>query len=583
MNEHNNRRILLIDDNPMIHEDFEKVLDPSDSGQSEALNDAMTAFFDEDPSEEAAPEAEGFELDYALQGQEGLEKVKQAISDGRPYALAFVDVRMPPGWDGVETIQRLWEVAPDLQVVISTAYADYSREDMVAKLGFNDQWLILKKPFDPFEVNQLASALTEKWNTAQRVESNLKELVKARDAAEAASRAKSEFLANMSHEIRTPMISILGYGDLLSDPNLPPEDIADHVRTIQRNGNHLLAIMDDILDLSRAEAGHMTLQYEPCDLIEIINDVRRMFEENASRKGLALAFACESPVPNKVHGDATRIRQVLVNLVGNAIKFTETGSVHVTVQSDQNVAGEDGGEPGWRLRFDVRDTGIGISEEQRKQLFEAFAQVDSSMTRKYGGTGLGLRLSQRLAGMMNGTIKVASELGSGSTFTFTAEVGAVEGAALVDQPPALMPAAEASPVATQMAGPRLSARVLLAEDVPSTQKLYSVYLTKSGADLSLANDGQSAYDQAMEAYRSGRPFDMILMDMQMPVLDGYQATQRLRDEGYAGPIVALTAHAMKGDREKCIAAGCDEYAAKPIKRHELVQLCLEILASKSAA
>jgi len=559
----NNRRILLIDDNPMIHEDFEKVLEPDGGAQSEALNDSLAAFFDEDPSEDSAPEADAFELDYALQGEEGFEKVKQAVLEGRPYALAFVDVRMPPGWDGVETIQRLWEVAPDLQVVICTAYADYSREDMVAKLGFNDRWLILKKPFDPFEVNQLANALTEKWNATQRVARQVEELVQARDAAEAASRAN---------------------GDLLSDPNLSEEERADHIHTIQRNGNHLLAIMDDILDLSRAEAGHMTLQPEPCDPAQIIADVRKMFEESASKKGLALAFAGESPVPSAVHGDATRIRQVLVNLVGNAIKFTEKGSVHVTVQADRGVASEEGVDPGWRLRFDVRDTGLGISEEQSEQLFEAFAQVDSSMTRKYGGTGLGLRLSQRLARMMGGDITVKSELGSGSAFTFTAEVGSVEGATLVDEPAALMPSAkEAQVTAPQASGPRLSARVLLAEDVPSTQKLYTVYLSKSGAEVSLADDGQSAYEQAMEAFRAGRPFDMILMDMQMPVLDGYQATQRLRDAGYIGPIIALTAHALKGDREKCLAAGCDEYAAKPIKRQELVQLCLEILASKSAA
>ena len=579
-----NRRILLIDDNPKIHEDFEKVLADDGNGSSEALNDAMSAFFDDEDDEDgAAPtvDIETFELDYALQGQEGLEKVKQAIAEGRPYAMAFVDVRMPPGWDGVETIAHLWEVAPDLQIVISTAYADYSREDMIEKLGLNDRWLILKKPFDPFEVSQLASALTEKWNASRRAEARMQELVAARDAAEAATRAKSDFLANMSHEIRTPMISILGYGDLLSEPGLSQEELADHVRTIQRNGRHLLAIIDDILDLSRVEADRMQLHPEECSPAELMEDVRKMFAETASRKGLVLAIENDGPVPSQVQGDPTRLRQVLVNLVGNAIKFTDTGSVHVTIQADRSVTPEEG-EAGWRLRFDVTDTGIGMSDEQTARLFKPFSQGDSSMTRKYGGNGLGLCLSRRLAQMMGGDVRVTSELGKGSTFTFVAETGNVAHATLVEQVSEASTARPAAPVAGAT-GPQLEARVLLAEDVPSTQKLYSVYMQKSGAEVSIADNGQSAFDQAIEAQRAGRPFDLILMDMQMPVMDGYQATQRLREEGYAGPIVALTAHAMKGDREKCLEAGCDDYAAKPIKREELVQLCLEILARKAAA
>jgi len=576
MNPATNRRILIIDDNSAIHEDFKKILAPAAADDSQ-LNGAMAAFFGAAEKSSTTPT---FEIDTASQGQEAFEKVKKAVEAGRPYAMTFVDVRMPPGWDGIETIHHLWQADPKLQAVVCTAYADYSWDQMIAKLGHTDRLLILKKPFDPVEVQQLAGALTEKWNGMAREKARYDEaraaeqeakayaaslvmtnraLETARAGAVAAAQAKSEFLANMSHEFRTPMIAILGHADLLSDKDLADADRNEHLTTIREQGAALLTMLSDILDISALETGRLAVDTGPCSIRTLLGELREQFTKSAAAKGLALSTECAAEVPQSVLFDGARARQVLQHLIGNAVKFTDAGTVRVSIACDPTT---DGGER--RLRFRVEDTGIGISPEQRAHLFEAFSQADASLTRRHGGAGLGLALSRQIAQRLDGTLDVESQSGKGSCFTLTLpyELDTLE------RTPAALPSSTTSSVDARP----LRGRVLLAEDVVATQRLYALYLRRAGVDVEVADNGQMAVDRTLAASAEGRPFDLVLMDMQMPVLDGYSATQQLRSRGYQGPIIAVTAHALAGDRERCLAAGCSDYVSKPADRDQLVAI-----------
>jgi len=580
-----NRRILIIDDNQDIHGDFEKIL--GGTARDESFRSARSAFLGGDAA--PAPTSTSFELAHSYQGEEGFRLVEQSRRDERPYAVAFVDVRMPPGWDGIKTIEHLWGIDDDLQVVICTAYADYSFDEIVAKLGSSDRLLILKKPFDPVEVRQLAVALTEKWNLVQRDRTRLEELrraeaeareyaaaleksnralAEATRQAQAASKAKSEFLANMSHEIRTPMTGILGYGELICDPSVPLEDRLRYGEIIRRSGDHLLTVLNDILDISKIEAGRMKLEKRESDLTELVRDVEGLMRPGADDKGIAFDVEYSGAVPRLVEVDAQRLRQVLLNLVGNAIKFTEAGSVKLRVGTEPAGNGES------NLRFDVIDTGVGIRDEDLPNLFEAFSQADTSMTREAGGTGLGLAIAKRLVLMLGGCLSVESAMGKGSTFTVTLNIGALDRYELV-RPSEASGAAPSAP--RDDATGRLNARLILIEDGAVNQLLISTVLRNAGAEVDLADDGRAGCRMVRDAKSAGRPYDLILLDMQMPVMDGYTAAKTLRGEGFETPIVALTAHAMAGDRERCVEAGCTDYATKPIDRKVLVELCRSLI------
>ncbi|MEZ5988876.1 MAG: ATP-binding protein [Planctomycetota bacterium] len=379
-----------------------------------------------------------------------------------------------------------------------------------------------------------------------------RELDEARVAAEAASTAKSWFLANMSHEIRTPMTAILGYVELLSEElgqQLSEEERSEGLRTIRSNAEHLLHLVNEILDLSKIESGNMTVERFPVRIREDLETVRDLLMVQAQEKGLSLELRCADDLPATIETDPLRLRQCVVNLAGNAIKFTERGGVVVSVAYER--------EPERRLRIEVRDSGIGISPAQLERLFEPFTQADESTTRRFGGTGLGLALSKRIAALLGGDLEVRSTVGKGSTFTLTVDPGRVREA---DAAP--RPAAPARGGRGPL--PRLRGRVLLAEDGAYNQRLIRMFLSRFGLEADIVPDGAQARELALAARDEDRTYDLILMDMQMPVLDGYSATQELRDRGYAAPIVALTANAMVGDREKCLAAGCDDFATKPI-------------------
>jgi signal transduction histidine kinase/CheY-like chemotaxis protein len=417
----------------------------------------------------------------------------------------------------------------------------------------------------------------------------------------AANRAKSEFLTNMSHELRTPLTAILGFAELLQEEEgeATPVDHNERLRTIRRNGQYLMELINDILDLSKIEAGKIEIERLDVSPARILNDVVTLLQVRADARKLALSVVLEGRIPATIHTDPTRLRQILINLVGNAIKFTETGSVTITgrvVTTDP----ENG-----RLQLDVADTGIGMSGEQIGKLFEPFSQADASSSRNYGGTGLGLAISRRLARMLGGEITVSSNPGRGSSFRFEIDIGptacvaSAEPAAEINRlldfdAPGISSAAdrphstdkcadrqeeeaEANSESTDSLtapSPSLPAglRILLAEDGPDNRALVGFVLRKAGAEVAFAENGRIAVASARQAVEKGAPFDVILMDMQMPVLDGYAATRELRAAGYHLPIIALTAHAMSDDREKCLAAGCDGYTTKPIDRSELLTL-----------
>lgn len=437
-----------------------------------------------------------------------------------------------------ETLQKGVDLNVDFRYVFPDGSIRWFRSQGRAKHGADGK---------PVRLTGTILDITSEKNHQAQLEAALKE-------AESASSLKSTFLANMSHEIRTPLGAILGFADVLNDAGLTEEERSKYAQIIRRNGETLSHILNDILDLSKVESGHLNVESIGFSLRSLVNEVASLLEVRAKEKDLLLKVQIAPDVKDHITSDPLRLKQILMNLVGNAIKFTSAGSVTISVSRGTDES----------IRFAITDTGVGIDKEKQSKLFQAFSQADSSITRLFGGTGLGLVLSQKLADLLGGSIELTrSELKVGSTFTLT----------IREFKNAPTKNSEKNPLRKMEATvnkPLQNKQVLLTEDSPDIQKLLTLILRKEGAEVDLAINGMDC----LQKYQN-KSYDVILMDIQMPIMDGYTAARKLREQGFARPIIALTAHAMSDEHQRCIQAGCDGYLSKPVQRQKLVDMILE--------
>lgn len=395
--------------------------------------------------------------------------------------------------------------------------------------------------------------------------------------AEAASHGKSEFLAMVSHEFRTPLTAVLGYSDILLARPLPA-DARDAMLAVQRNGQHLLSVVNDIMDLSKIEAGRLDVQLAPCSPLAVLREAADLMEPRCQARHITLALHLTGRFPSVIHADAVRLRQILINLLATAIELTEAGKVGLTARCTTGSA------PQWIVELVA--PGIGLTTAQMDRMFEPFANSAAAGGRGSGDMGLGLSISRRLATLLGGEIRVTSEIGRGTTLVLAVPLSLLEETPWIDPnlPPIVIEPRGMQPLESQPLPPVAALpeviratsreqpavlRILVAEDGPDNQRLIATVLGRMGAEMEIVSNGAQAADLALKAWRSGCAFDVILMDMQMPVLDGYATARKLRDEGYDRPIIALTAHAMAHDRQKCLDAGCTDYSTKPLQIAEL--------------
>ncbi len=504
----------------------------------------------------------------ALSGNDALAQLLE-----QEYALVLLDVQMPE-MDGFEVAHLMRKNARTrhVPIIFISAVSVESRDIFKGyESGAVDY---MTKPVIPVILRSKVNVFLDLWRQRRALASSIAErermageLNTAKIAAERANNAKSAFLAAMSHEIRTPMNAILGMGEVLRESGLNAEQL-QYLDVQTHAGENLLALINDILDLSKVEADQLHIESLSFNLHELVRGTRQMLLHKARDKGIELNYHIDPECPRRVVGDPLRLRQVLINLVDNAIKFTHTGSVTVTVGGDENG----------HLPFNITDTGIGIPETQRRHIFNPYRQAEGSTSRRFGGTGLGLSISSRLVRIMGGEIRVESVVEKGSTFHFHLPL-----------PPCREPVPSGTTVDDRRragrdpspgaAFPQSPLRILLVDDAEDNRMVITAYLKKSRCEIIEANNGE----QAVQAYQAGS-FDVVLMDMEMPILNGFEATKRIRHWESTGnrprkPIVALTANAMKEDMKKTLAAGCDAHLSKPVRKARLLETIQELLGN----
>ena len=507
-------------------------------------------------------------------GDDHLSQIDHETYIEEDYADRELHTEVP-----IELGGRTWT----LSLSSTPAFAKASRSEVWTAAGLGLVMTLLLSTLVYVQGNSSRKA----WSLAEGMTADLREYAQQ---AEQATQAKSDFLANMSHEIRTPMTAILGFTDLLrTQIDQDNQELVSYTKTIKRNGEHLLSLINDILDMSKIEAGKLQVEQIAVAPDTVVCEVLSLMRVKADEKKLPLSAKFLTPIPHEILCDPVRLRQILVNLVGNAIKFTEQGGVSIEVCYDEHME---------ELRFAVTDTGVGMTPEQVSRLFGAFEQADETTTREFGGTGLGLHISQRLSTLLGGNITCESNYGQGSTFTLTVYTGSTDTANM-------LPAGSVEELhSAQVAAGRTTQdktahdnndaqlqgmKILLAEDGKDNQRLINHHLTKAGATVTIVENGRLAVEalcvdsNITGPLRANPPFDLLITDMQMPEMDGYTEATLLRQMGCTLPIIALTAHAMKEDIQKCLDAGCDYYASKPVNKQLLIDTCVQAYEAREAS
>lgn len=477
--------------------------------------------------------------------------------------------------------------------LLRTSHPD-RRQKMQSELVEGGEWVgILEHQTKGGEIISVSSrqqllTLSDGQRYVLEINRDYSEQARTQDALEnanlafqQANEAKTQFLANISHELRTPMTAVLGFAEMLK-AHSDDREYRDKVATITRNAKYLLALLNDILDLSKIEAGKMDIKHESVSVPKLIEDVQALMDNRSAEEGVPLTFKFTSDVPSFVTADRIRVRQILVNLIGNALKFTDEGTVRVQIDVaniEHAIGSNSAGSGEHFLRIQIIDTGIGMTQEQVAALFQPFTQASAETSRKFGGTGLGLSISRRLAEAMEGHISVASKFRQGSTFSLWLPISKAQHESMGR--PQVGKSAQKPLGASNDSLPTIDARILLADDRRDVWRVARYFLEKCGAEVEIAEDGRQAVDAVDRSNAEGNPFSLILMDMQMPIMTGQEAVAALREQGCQLPIIALTADAMEGERDSCLAIGCDEYSPKPIDGPKLMRLVKKLVAGKS--
>ncbi len=580
--ENASHRILIVDDNPAIHEDLKEVLCPN---RLTVIDEETTALeeelFSEDEDKDSfEPDVPDYEIDDAFQGEEAIEMVEQAEGEGNPYALIFMDVRMPPGIDGIQTIHDIWEKHPNIEMVICTAYSDYSWDQILEKLKSTDSLLFMKKPFDTVAVRQMALSLTKKWAMARQSKSDIKNLKgkinnrtqelttmisnleSLKMKAESATISKEGFLSSISHGIQTPLSGILGIADMLLDTELNA-DQRNLAQTIKVAGDSLLTVVDDVLQYSRTEAGNLDLEEIEFNIRTAIENTADLVAANAHEKGLETATLVHADVPETLIGDPLRLRQVLLILASNAVESTDTGEIVISVQRDLTApshADPDQINGHADLRFEVSDTGPGLSNEKKQHLKNLLTDPEIDSQIENGTNGTGLSLCRQLAELMKGEIGLDSDEGMGSTFWFTTSFATTEA-----------PNYQILPTAATMSG----AHCLLIGDNPTSRKVLSLYINQWGGSCSEAVNEVSAVEQLHTALPT-KPFDAVIVDIKNGDKTRYKEIAnsiRRHKTLNSLQLICLTPKSKRGDAKKLKKYGYCAYLSKPI-RHSHLYNCL---------